>query len=52
MPANLSELGVGRDRIEEMAQMAIEDPSAGGNPVPMELGSTVELYHRCLEWDG
>ena len=52
MPANLSELGVGRDRIEEMAGMAIEDPSAGGNPVPMELASTVELYHRCLDWDG
>lgn len=52
MPANLSELGVGRDRIEEMARMAIEDPSAGGNPVPMELGSTVELFHRCLEWEG
>ena len=52
MPTNLSELGVGRDRIEEMAQMAIEDPSAGGNPVRMELGATVELYHRCLDRDG
>ena len=51
MPVNLSELGVGRDRVEEMAQMAIEDPSAGGNPVRMELGGTVELYHRCLDWD-
>ena len=52
MPANLSELGVGRDRIEEMARMAIEDPSAGGNPVSMELASTVELYYRCIEWGG
>jgi alcohol dehydrogenase len=33
VPDKLSALGVGRDRIDEMTAMALEDPSAGGNPV-------------------
>ena len=50
IPKNLSGLGVGSERIEELARMAVEDPTAGSNPVPMDLENTLELYRSCLEW--
>ena len=51
IPVNLRKLGAEADRIEEMAGMAIEDPSAGGNPVPMDFSNTVALYQRCFDWE-
>jgi alcohol dehydrogenase len=35
IPHTLAELGVGRDRIERIAEMAAVDPTAGSNPVPL-----------------
>jgi alcohol dehydrogenase class IV len=35
IPHTLAELGVGRDRIERIAEMAAIDPTAGSNPVPL-----------------
>jgi alcohol dehydrogenase len=35
IPKRLGDMGVGTDRIDEMVAMALEDPSAGGNPVKM-----------------
>lgn len=48
VPDKLSELGVGTDRIDEMTRMALEDPSAGGNPVKMETGNTRALFEACV----
>jgi alcohol dehydrogenase class IV len=28
-------MGVGNDRIDELVEMALADPSCGGNPVPL-----------------
>ncbi|MBP1852374.1 iron-containing alcohol dehydrogenase [Rhizobium halophytocola] len=47
IPATLTALGVGNDRIDELAAMAIEDPSAGGNPVPLTLENTRALFESC-----
>ena len=44
IPPKLRDLGVGQDRIDEIAAMAVEDPSAGGNPVEL----TVEAAKRLL----
>ena len=40
--------GVGRDRIDEMTAMALEDPSAGGNPVKMTAENTKALFEACI----
>ncbi|WP_420407953.1 iron-containing alcohol dehydrogenase [Hoeflea sp.] len=48
VPDKLAELGVGHDRIEEMTAMALEDPSAGGNPVKMTEDNTRALFAECI----
>lgn len=48
IPNNLGEMGVGTDRIDELAVMAMADPSVGGNPVEMTLENTTELLKACI----
>ncbi|MET2832843.1 iron-containing alcohol dehydrogenase [Mesorhizobium shangrilense] len=48
VPENLTAFGIGSDRIDELAAMAIEDPSAGGNPAPLNLFSAKRLYAECM----
>lgn len=49
IPKNLKELGVPNDRIESLAAMAIEDPTASGNPVPLRHPDAVHLYRKYFE---
>ena len=49
IPHALKDLGVTIDRIDELAQQACDDPSTGGNPVPMTVKDFQELYRRCVE---
>lgn len=44
IPHTLGELGVPEDAITELAKLALEDPSAAGNPVPL----TVDRLERLL----
>ncbi|WP_426235556.1 iron-containing alcohol dehydrogenase [Pararhizobium sp. DWP1-1-3] len=48
VPDKLSALGVGTDRIDEMAAMAIVDPTAGGNPVELTLDAAKKLFLECI----
>ena len=48
VPGRLRDMGVGTDRIEEMTRMALEDPSAGGNPVKMTAENTRALFEACI----
>jgi alcohol dehydrogenase len=48
VPDKLSALGVGPDRIDEMAAMAIVDPTAGGNPVELTLDAARQLFKECI----
>ncbi len=48
VPESLSAMGIAPDRIDELSAMAIEDPSAGGNPVPMTLENTKVLFRDCF----
>lgn len=48
VPDKLSALGVGTDRIDEMAAMAIVDPTAGGNPVELTLEAARRLFAECI----
>lgn len=48
IPANLSAMGVEYARLDELTEMALEDPSCGGNPVKMTLENTRALYDACM----
>ncbi len=48
VPDKLAALGVGTDRIDEMAAMAIVDPTAGGNPVELTLEAAKRLFAECI----
>ncbi len=48
IPARLSELGVGTDRIEEMADMAVVDPTAGGNPRKLTKDDAIALFNALI----
>ncbi len=48
IPKNLGAMGVGTDRIDELAAMAMQDPSVGGNPVEMTLENTTKLLRDCI----
>jgi alcohol dehydrogenase len=47
-PGGLAAMGVEASRIDELAAMAIEDPSAGGNPVPMTRENTRALFADAM----
>ncbi|MCB1339047.1 MAG: iron-containing alcohol dehydrogenase, partial [Maritimibacter sp.] len=48
VPENLRALGAKDDRIDDLVAMALEDPSAGGNPVTMTAENTRALFEACL----
>ncbi len=48
VPDRLGEMGVDRTQIDRMAGMAVEDPSAGGNPVPLDVSSARALFEACI----
>lgn len=48
VPDRLAALGVGTDRIDEMAEMAIVDPTAGGNPVELTFDAARKLFVECI----
>ena len=51
VPHSLAELGVKEDRIEEMATKAVDDPSTGGNPVPMKAPDFAKVMRAALRGD-
>jgi alcohol dehydrogenase class IV len=48
IPAGLAALGVERDRIPDLAAMAAEDPSCGGNPVTLTVENLTGLFEAAL----
>jgi alcohol dehydrogenase len=50
IPHTTEALGIGRDRFDELAAMAIVDPTAGGNPQPLGHNDAVRLYEHA--WVG
>jgi alcohol dehydrogenase class IV len=49
IPHTLKEIGVDLDMIPEAAPMAMEDPSTGGNPLPMTVAGYETLYRNAIE---
>ena len=48
IPDALSGLGVGDDRLDEIAEKAADDPSCGGNPIPLDAKNLRDLVGRML----
>lgn len=49
VPHTLKELGVENPDIALMATMSPNDPTAGGNPVPLDEAASADLFRRALE---
>ena len=48
IPANLSAMGVQFADLDMLTEMALEDPSCGGNPVEMTRENTRALFDACM----
>ncbi len=48
IPRQLSDLGVTEDRIPELVEGAIIDPSCGGNPIELTKENLTQLFHAAL----
>jgi len=48
IPENLSALGVQFGDLDRLTEMALEDPSCGGNPVAMTRENTRALFDACM----
>ncbi|EEW25609.1 iron-containing alcohol dehydrogenase [Rhodobacter ferrooxidans] len=48
IPANLSAMGVQFADLDMLTDMALEDPSCGGNPVVMTKKNTRALFEACM----
>jgi alcohol dehydrogenase class IV len=51
VPHTLKELGVDDARFDEMAVMAVDDPSTGGNPVPFDAAAGRRLFRAAYDGD-
>ena len=49
IPADLSALGVKQDQIQQLAEMAAVDPSAGSNPVPLTVDNLTALFEKAVQ---
>ena len=48
IPDKLAALGVGADRIDELAEAAVADPSTGGNPVELTVDAARKLLIESI----
>lgn len=48
IPKNLNEIGVDKNQIELIASMAINDPTASGNPIKLNYQNTLDLLRKCF----
>ncbi|MTI08521.1 iron-containing alcohol dehydrogenase [Curvivirga aplysinae] len=48
VPKSMKALGVDDKQIDLLAKMAVEDPSAGGNPIELTVEVTTKLYQEII----
>jgi alcohol dehydrogenase class IV len=51
IPDTLAQLGVPVDRAEEVGRMAERDPSAGGNPIPVNAAALTTIFRNAVSGD-
>jgi alcohol dehydrogenase class IV len=48
-PRNLADLGVKASEIDDLITMALDDPSCGGNPVPLNRQNLQWLFDTAFD---
>ena len=48
IPNTLADLGIGEDKLDQIAEMAMRDPSAGGNPIAFTEAQYRDLASRAV----
>ena len=48
VPKSMTALGVDDQKIDLLAKMAVEDPSASGTPIPLTTAITRQLYQKII----
>ena len=48
IPRRLGEMGVTGERVDDLVAMALEDPSCGGNPVPLTADNLRALFEASI----
>ncbi|ADE85125.1 iron-containing alcohol dehydrogenase [Rhodobacter capsulatus] len=48
IPETLTKMGVKPEDLDMLTEMALEDPSCGGNPTPMTRENTRALFDACM----
>lgn len=51
IPNTLTEIGVPSDRIQDVGRMALADPSAAGNPIPLTAAEYADVFSHALRGD-
>lgn len=51
IPNKLADIGIDTKRLDEVAKMAVRDPSAGGNPIPFTERQYKALAKKCVIGD-
>ena len=51
VPHDLKGLGVDGDRVDTIVEMSLEDPTAGGNPVPLTKEGSRKIFDAALKGD-
>lgn len=51
IPNSLAEIKVPLDRAAEIGRMAEQDPSAGGNPMPVDAAALEEVFRKAVAGD-
>ncbi len=49
IPHTIKEINVGNNQFTRLAEMAVVDPTASGNPVKLEVADCVRLYEQAYE---
>jgi len=48
IPRKLSEMGVAENRLDDLVTMALDDPSCGGNPIPLTRDTLRRLFEAAI----
>ena len=48
IPETLTAMGVKAEDLDMLTEMALEDPSCGGNPIAMTRENTRALFDACM----
>ncbi len=51
IPHALKDIGIDTKRLDEVAEMAVKDPSAGGNPIQFSVKQYKALAKKCVTGD-